>query len=197
MIFRFTKRSLFGKQACACSGTSVVTSIGMENPLQTLYTINTLPSGKLKRMNPFPLEILLAPHKRKLRVRVLIASTVELIGQRLGPAEEDTGLARGVHASYVLEDGVPVGTTEVCRGAKTRDGVLLGVRVVEHDVCGVVELDWRGEVLSSGGASKTSAIRTVENEYGLLRTREQGGFLRCGSQCGYPGPELPWPAKVT
>lgn len=60
------------------------------------------------------------------------------------PAEEDAGLGGGVDLADRLEDGVPVGTAEIGRGAEARDGVCVGVGVVDHDVGGVVGFDVGG-----------------------------------------------------
>ncbi len=76
---------------------------------------------------------------------------MQLAAQRLGSAEEDAGLRRRVDLADALEDGVPVRTAVVCGRAQTRDGVLLGVGVVEHDVGRVVGSDLRGEVLRDMG----------------------------------------------
>lgn len=54
-----------------------------------------------------------------------------------------------------LEDHVPVGTTEVRWRAETSNGVLLGVGVINHDVCGVVCFDLRSEVLKDTLVNRT------------------------------------------
>lgn len=75
------------------------------------------------------------------RFTVLIAEDVQLAAEALGPAEEDAGLGGGVQLPDAAEDHVPVGAAEVGGAAEARDGVLVGVGVVDHDVGGVVSLD--------------------------------------------------------
>lgn len=61
--------------------------------------------------------------------------------QPLGPAEEDTRLGRTVQLANAPKDHVPVGPAKVGRTPQARDGVLVGVGVVDHDVGRVVGLD--------------------------------------------------------
>ena len=49
--------------------------------------------------------------------------------------------------AHRFEHRVPVGSTEVGGRAQASDGVLHGVGVVDHDVCGVVGFDVGGEIL--------------------------------------------------
>lgn len=65
----------------------------------------------------------------------------------LGTAEEDTSFSGRVDLTDRLEDHIPVWSTEVCGSAETGDGVLFGVCVVDHNVCGVVCFDLCGKVL--------------------------------------------------
>lgn len=44
------------------------------------------------------------------------------------------------------EDHVPVGSAKVGRAAKTSDGILVGVGIVDHNVCRIVGLDSGGEI---------------------------------------------------
>lgn len=93
------------------------------------------------------LEILLAPHEPEVRVRVLVALDMERAPKHLGSAEEDTGLGGLVDLADGFENHVPVRTAEVGGRAEAGDGVLLGVGVVDHDVCAVFGADFGGEVL--------------------------------------------------
>ena len=72
---------------------------------------------------------------------------MQLAAQRLGSAEEDARLGRAVDLADAAKDHVPVGAAEVGRGAETRDGVLVGVGVIDHDVGCVVVFDFGGQVL--------------------------------------------------
>ena len=48
-----------------------------------------------------------------------------------------------------LEDGVPVGTAKISRGTEARNGVLVGVGVVDHYVGSVIGFDVGGQVLEN------------------------------------------------
>lgn len=93
------------------------------------------------------LEVLLAPHVTEARLRVHVALDVERGSKTLGTAEEDTCFGGSMDLTNRLEDHVPVGTTKVGRGAKTSNGILFSVCVVDHNVGCVVGLDLCGEVL--------------------------------------------------
>jgi hypothetical protein len=97
--------------------------------------------------SPFRLEILLTPHETKPRLRVHIALDVQRGPQAFGTAEEHTSLGRRVDFADRLEDHVPVGAAKVCGSAQAGDGILFGVRIVDHDVGCVVGFDLGGEVL--------------------------------------------------
>lgn len=93
------------------------------------------------------LEILLPPHKIHPRIAILIALNMQRRPQRFRSAKEDTRFSRTMNPAHRFENLIPVGTTEVCGGAETRDGVLFGVGIVDHYVCCVVGFDFGGEVL--------------------------------------------------
>lgn len=93
------------------------------------------------------LEVLLTPHVAEAWLRVHVALDVERRSKTLGTAEENTSFSGRVNLTNGLEDHIPVWSTKVCGSAETGDGVLFGVCVVDHDVCGVVCFDLCGEVL--------------------------------------------------
>ena len=72
---------------------------------------------------------------------------MQLAPEYLGPAEEHACLGRRVDLADRLEHGVPVGSTEIRWGAEARDGVLVRIRVVYHDVGRVICFDLGREVL--------------------------------------------------
>jgi len=125
------------------------------------------------------LEVLLAPHKVEARLGVLVALDVELASERLRPAEEDTSLGGCVNLTDALENHVPVGSAKVGRRAKTSNGVLLGVGVIDHDVGRIVSLDLSGKILKG----KSSVSKTILFFFLLFRKIEWG----CGKQCGNTG----------
>ncbi|KAF4511985.1 hypothetical protein G6O67_001176 [Ophiocordyceps sinensis] len=81
------------------------------------------------------------PAANSPRLRVLVAVDVQRTAQPLGPAEEDARLARRVQLPDAPEYHVPVGPAKVGRAPQARDGVLVSVDVVDHDVGRVVRLD--------------------------------------------------------
>ena len=46
-----------------------------------------------------------------------------------------------------LEGGIPVWTTKVCRRAKARNRIMVGICVIDHDICSIVRFDLGGEKL--------------------------------------------------
>ena len=93
------------------------------------------------------LKVLLAPYKLETRIRVYVALDMQLTAQNLWPAEEDTRLCRCVQLSDRLEHSIPIGASEAGGCSETRDGVDIGVRVVNHDVRGVIYFDLGSEIL--------------------------------------------------
>lgn len=75
------------------------------------------------------------------RLTVLVTVNMQTATQTLGTTEEYTGLGRRMELPDTTENHVPVGTTKVGRCAQTGDGVLVGVRVVNHDVGSIVGFD--------------------------------------------------------
>lgn len=99
----------------------------------------SLPSNSLK--------VLLAPNKIKPGLTVHVTLDMQLAPQHLGTTEENPGFGGRVDLADAAEDHVPVGPAEVGGRAQARDGVVLGVGVVDHDVGGIVVFDLGGEVL--------------------------------------------------
>jgi hypothetical protein len=81
------------------------------------------------------------------RLAVHVALKMESVAQTLGSAEEHTGFRWSVNLADGSEDHIPVGATEVRGRAQTRDGILFGVRIVDHDVGSIIDLDLRSKVL--------------------------------------------------
>lgn len=61
--------------------------------------------------------------------------------QSLGSTEKHTRLSRRVQLPDASENHIPVRTAKVGRAPQARNGILVGVCVVDHDVCGIVRLD--------------------------------------------------------
>lgn len=72
---------------------------------------------------------------------------MQLIPQRLRPAEEDTRFRRSVDLANGLENRVPVRSAEIRRRPQSRDGILVCVGVIDHDVGGVIRFDVSSEIL--------------------------------------------------
>ena len=72
---------------------------------------------------------------------------MQLAPEYLGPAEEHACFGRRVDLADRLEHCVPVGSTEIRWGTEPRDGVLIRIRVVDHDVGRVIRFDLGREVL--------------------------------------------------
>lgn len=67
--------------------------------------------------------------------------------EALGSAEEHARLSRRVKFANRSEYHVPVRPAEASWRTQARDGVLFGVRIVDHDVGGIVGLDLCCQVL--------------------------------------------------
>lgn len=93
------------------------------------------------------LEVLFSPNKTEPRLTPLITFDVECGTQTLRSAEEYTRLCRRVDFADGLENHVPVGAAEVCGCTKTCDSILLGVGVIDHDICCIIGFDFSSEVL--------------------------------------------------
>ena len=93
------------------------------------------------------LEVLLAPYKIEAWLAVHVAFDVQLAPQHLGPAEEHPCLGRRVDLADRLEHRIPVGPPEVGRRPEPCDGVLIRLRVIDHDVGSVVGLNLGREIL--------------------------------------------------
>lgn len=83
----------------------------------------------------------------KAGLAVHVAFDVQLAPEYLGSAEEDSCLGRRVNLADRLEHRVPVRSSEIGWRAQARDGVLVRIRVVDHDVGRVISLDLGREVL--------------------------------------------------
>lgn len=83
----------------------------------------------------------------EVRLAIHVALEMESVAKALGSAEEHAGFSGSVDLADGSEDHIPVGTAKVCGRAQTGDGILFRVRVVDHDVVGIVRLDLRSEVL--------------------------------------------------
>ena len=93
------------------------------------------------------LEVLFAPDKIEAGFAIHVAFDVQLAPEYLGSAEEHACLGRRVDLADRLEHRVPVGSTEIRWRAEPRDGVLIRIRVVDHDVGRVIGFDLGREVL--------------------------------------------------
>lgn len=51
-----------------------------------------------------------------------------------------------MNLANTLEDHIPIRSAEIRGCAETRDGITIGIGIVDHDVRRVVDLDLRGEV---------------------------------------------------
>lgn len=83
-------------------------------------------------------KILLPPNKMKPWLRVHITLDMQLAAERLRPTEEHTYFARAMDLADTTEHVVPVRAAEVGGCAEARDGIVVRVGVVDHDVRGVV-----------------------------------------------------------
>lgn len=100
-----------------------------------------------------PSEILLTPRKPKIWARVHITLQTQLASERFRATEEHPCLCGSVDLADPFENGVPVWPSEVRRRTKARDRISLGAGVVDHDVLGVVRLDFGGQILPSMSAT--------------------------------------------
>ncbi len=66
---------------------------------------------------------------------------MQLTTQHLGSTKENTGFRRTVNLADALEHHIPIRSTKVRWCSETRNGVAVRVRVVDHNVRGVVDLD--------------------------------------------------------
>jgi hypothetical protein len=83
---------------------------------------------------------------------------MQLRAEDLRTTEEHTCLSRGVDLSDTLEYCVPVRTTKIRWGAKAGDCITVGIGIVDHDICCVVYLDLRCQVLEKLLAYKIMAV---------------------------------------
>ncbi|KAK5630381.1 hypothetical protein RRF57_006096 [Xylaria bambusicola] len=66
--------------------------------------------------------------------------------QTFWSAEEHTRLSRRMQLTDTTENHVPIRSTEVGRTPQARDGVFIGVGVIDHDICRVIGLNLGGEI---------------------------------------------------
>lgn len=92
-------------------------------------------------------EVLLAPDELEAGLAVHVAFDVQLAAQHFGAAEEHPRFCWRVDLADAPEHRVPVRPPKVRGGAKARDGVFVRIGVVEHNVRGIVRLDFGGQVL--------------------------------------------------
>jgi len=102
---------------------------------------------KRSELESAALEVFLAPDKTESRFRIHVALDMQCTSQRLRSAEEHTCFGRCMNLADALEYHIPVRSTEVGWCSQTSDGILFGVRVVDHDVGGIISLDLGCKVL--------------------------------------------------
>ena len=69
------------------------------------------------------------------------------VAQRFWTTEEHPGVGRRVDLPDGFEDSIPIRTTEVGGRSQPGDGVGLCIRVINHDVGGIVRLDIGRKIL--------------------------------------------------
>lgn len=72
---------------------------------------------------------------------------MQQIAQRFWTAEEHPGIGRRVDLPDGFEDSIPIGTTKVGSRSQSSDGVGLRIRVINHNVGGIVRLDVGRKIL--------------------------------------------------
>ncbi len=80
------------------------------------------------------------------RLCVHITLNVQLTTQHLRPTKENTCLRRAMDLPDTLEDHIPIWSAEICGRSETRDSIAVRIRIINHDVCCVVNLDLGCEV---------------------------------------------------
>ena len=93
------------------------------------------------------LEVLFPPNEAEPRLTPFITFDVERRTQSLRSAKEHSRFRRRVNFADGFENHVPVGAAEVCGCTETCDGVLLGIGVINHDVCCIIGFNLGSEVL--------------------------------------------------
>lgn len=75
-----------------------------------------------------------------------VALGMELATQRFRTTKEHASFRGSVDLPNAPEDCIPVRPPEIGGRPQAGDGVSLGIRIVDHDVCSVVGLDLAGQV---------------------------------------------------
>ena len=63
-----------------------------------------------------------------------------------------------MNLSYRFEDHIPVWTAKASRRSETSDSINAGINIVDHDICGVINLDLSRQVLDAILASAQSEV---------------------------------------
>jgi len=71
---------------------------------------------------------------------------MQLTSKHLRPTKEHTRLRRTMNLPNTLEHHIPVRPSKVRRRPETRNRITIRIRIIDHDICRIVDLDLRSEV---------------------------------------------------